>query len=489
MGSYLLTNGYVVTVDEERRVFPDGYVEVTGDSITAVGPMDALEPGALDGNGDREVVDMRGMVVMPGLVNGHNHHWGSLFKNTGEGLLLEPWLDQVTLPLMSQMTTGDLRAAAYLGALEQLRTGTTCSLNHAVNNNDFEMMADFVEPVLEVGVRQMVTKELRHTPTPPFSDAYPATPHVRDLPEELALAESVKDKWDGAGGIVHIGLAIESGANWMLHNATSDELIREGVALAQKHDMKITNHCSAGTPWLSIKEFEQQTGGGDVDYLVRLGALTEHWVLIHNLHLKDREIDHVARAGAGVITNPVSNAYSCDGIAPLKSMFEAGLEPGLGTDGTYVNCSPDMVEQMKFAALIQNVTHYDPTLISAERAIEMATINTAKAMGLGHLIGSLETGKRADISIFDLNRAHITVPNRPVSAIVFSAHGTDVDSVMVNGEFRIRAGQLVASIDEQEVLAEARRRAREVIEKAGLAARVDNHWRSTTRRSDHVATS
>ena len=491
MGSYLLTNGYVVTVDEERRVLPNGFVEVTGDSITRVGSMDELDTAEADGaNGDREVVDMRGMLVMPGLVNGHNHHWGSLFKNTGEGLLLEDWLDQVTIPLMMQLSPEDLRVSAYLGALEQLRTGTTCSLNHAVNTNDFDTMADFVEPVLDVGVRQVVTKELRNTPNPPFSSLYPANPHVRDLDEELALAESVVDKWDGAGGIVHMGLAIESGANWMLHNATSDELIRAGVELAQKRNLKITNHCSAGTPWLSIKEFEQHTGGGDVDYLVRLGALTDNWVLIHNLHLKDREVDHVARAGAGVISNPVSNAYSCDGIAPLRSMFDAGLDVGLGTDGTYVNCSPDMVEQMKFAALIQNVTHFDPTLISAERAIEMATINTAKAIGLGDLIGSLEPGKRADIAVFDLNRTHITVPNRPVSALVFSAHGTDVDSVLVNGEFRIRSGELVASVDEQEVLSESRQRARGVIEKAGLAARVDDHWRTTNpRRIDHVAAS
>jgi 5-methylthioadenosine/S-adenosylhomocysteine deaminase len=489
MGSYLLTNGYVVTVDEERRVFTDGYVEIAGDSIVAVGSMDDLSPADIEApSGDREVVNMGGMVVMPGLINGHNHHWGSLFKNTGEGLLLEDWLDQVTIPLMMQLSPEDLRVSAYLGALEQLRTGTTCSLNHAVNTNDFDSMTQFVEPVLDVGVRQVVTKELRNTPNPPFSNLYPATPHVRDLDEEIALAESVVDKWDGAGGIVHIGLAIESGANWMLHNATSDELIREGVSLAQKRNLKITNHCSAGTPWLSIKEFEQHTGGGDVDYLVRLGALTDNWVLIHNLHLKDREIDHVARAGAGVISNPVSNAYSCDGIAPLRSMFEAGLDVGLGTDGTYVNCSPDMVEQMKFAALIQNVTHFDPTFISAERAIEMATINTAKAIGLGDLIGSLETGKRADIAVFDLNRTHITVPNRPVSALVFSAHGTDVDSVMVNGEFRIRAGELLAPVDEQEVLAEARLRARAAIEKAGIAGRVDAHWHTTNpRRIENVA--
>lgn len=472
MGSILLTRAYVVTVDAERRVYPNGYVAVEGDSIVAVGAMSELGDRSAD-----EVIDAHGMLTIPGLLNGHNHHWASLFKNTGEGLLLEPWLDQITIPLMLKLTNEDLRIAAYLGAIEQLHTGTTSSLNHVVNVNDEESMQAIIEPILEVGIRQLVTKELRETPDPPFSMEYPANPHVRSREEELALAERLIDKWDGAGDLVHMGLAIETGANWMLHNATSDAIIIEGVRLAQRRNVKITNHCSAGTPWLSIKEFEQETGGGDVDYLVRLSALTDNWALIHCLHLKDREIEHIARAGASVVSNPVSNAYSCDGIAPLKHLFDAGVNVGLGSDGAYVNCSMDMVEQMKFGALIQNVTHFDPTLMTAERMIEMATINTAKAMGIDHLVGSLEVGKRADIAVFDLERPHVVVGNRPVAALVFSAHGTDVDTVMVNGEIKLRGGQLVGFDREGEVLEEATRRAKEVIERAGLTERVFVDWR------------
>jgi 5-methylthioadenosine/S-adenosylhomocysteine deaminase len=477
VASILLKHGYVVTVDDERRVFPDGFVAVEEDRIAALGPMDDLGQRTAE-----EEIDLGGKLTMPGLLNGHNHHWASLFKNTGEGLLLEPWLDQITLPLMFKLTKEDLRIAAYLGALEQIRTGTTCCLNHVVNVNDPDSLQAMIEPVLDVGIRQLVTKELRETPNPPFSTRYEAHPHARARDEELALAEELVDRWDGAGGLVHMGLAIETGANWMLHNATSDEIIREGVALAARKNLKITNHCSAGTPWLSIKEFEQETGGGDVDYLVRLGALTDNWVLIHCLHLKDREIDHVAREGASVVTNPASNAYSCDGIAPVKQMFEAGVNVGLGSDGAYVNCSVDMVEQMKFGALIQNVTHFDPTLMSAERMIEMATINTARAMGIDHLVGSLEVGKRADIAVFDLERAHVVVGNRPVAALVFSAHGTDVDTVVINGELRLRGGRLVGFDQEREVLDEAKRRAREVIERAGLTKRVFVHWRKPTKQ-------
>lgn len=472
MASTLLTHGYLVTVDTDRAVFRDGFILIEGDRIADLGSMDDLGERTAD-----RVFDLHGMLTLPGFINGHNHHWASLFKNTGEGLLLEPWLDQVTIPLMLQLTNADLRIAAYLGALEQMKTGTTTSINHVVNVNDEESMAAIIEPVVEVGIRQLVCKEVRDTPDPPFSDRYPAYPHVRPRADELALAERLVDRWDGAGGVVHMGLAIETGANWMLHNATSDEVILEGVELAKRRNLKITNHCSAGTPWLSIKEFEQATGGGDVDYLVRLGALTDNWVLIHCLWLKDREVEHIGRAGASVITNPVSNAYSCDGIAPLRPMFEAGVNVGLGSDGAYVNCSMDMVEQMKFAALIQNVTHLDPTLISAERVIEMATINGAKAIGLDHEIGSLEPGKRADIVAFDLLKPHAMVGNKPISQLVFSGHGTDVDTVVINGQLKLRDGAWVGFDREQEVLREAQARASEVIGRAGIADRVFVDWR------------
>src|ERR671923_2831910 len=142
MASILLKHAYVVTVDPARRVLPDGFVAVEGDRIEALGPMEELGERTA-----REEIDVRGMLTLPGLLNGHNHHWASLFKNTGEGLLLEPWLDQITLPLMFKLTNEDLRIASYLGAIEQIRTGTTCCLNHVVNVNDPDSLQAIIEPV------------------------------------------------------------------------------------------------------------------------------------------------------------------------------------------------------------------------------------------------------------------------------------------------------------------------------------------------------
>ena len=134
--SVLLKHAYVVTVDPDRRVIPDGWILVEGDSIAGLGSM--AEPGT--GTADQEI-DLHGMLAMPGLLNGHMHHWGTLFKNTGEGLLLEPWLDEVALPLLFNLTNEDLRVAAYMDAIAQLHTGTTCTLNHIVNINDHDSMA------------------------------------------------------------------------------------------------------------------------------------------------------------------------------------------------------------------------------------------------------------------------------------------------------------------------------------------------------------
>jgi 5-methylthioadenosine/S-adenosylhomocysteine deaminase len=177
MTSLLLKNGYVITVNPNRDVIRQGWIRIEGDTIRGIGPMQSLPAApATD-----DTIDLGGMIVIPGLINGHNHHWASLFKNTGEGLLLEPWLDQVTIPLMLQLTPDDIRIAAYLGALEQIRTGTTCSLNHVVNVNNAETMAAMIEPVIRVGIRQLITKDVRNTPDPPFSSAYPAFPNERPL--------------------------------------------------------------------------------------------------------------------------------------------------------------------------------------------------------------------------------------------------------------------------------------------------------------------
>jgi 5-methylthioadenosine/S-adenosylhomocysteine deaminase len=276
-------------------------------------------------------------------------------------------------------------------------------------------------------------------------------------------AEVFVDRYQGANDRVHMGLAIETGSGWMLASTTSDEIILATEDLAQRKNLRITDHLTGGSP-----QFIALTGGTEIEYLDRLGALSDRYVFIHGSGLLDPDIARLAEVGASLITNPFGNAYLGGVVAPVRSLVRAGVNVGLGSDGAYVNCSVDMVEQMKGLAMIQNAHNIDATFITAERAIEMATRNNAFAMGLEHEIGTLEVGKQADIAIFDLSKPRIGIPNRPIGALVFSTHGSDVHTVLVGGDILVSEGRLVFD-GVEEILAEGRERATAMTQAVGLA--------------------
>jgi 5-methylthioadenosine/S-adenosylhomocysteine deaminase len=475
MTSILLRNGYVVTVDPDRRVFPNGYVHVDGERIAAIGPMDQLAPGVADEVD--EVLDVGGKLVIPGLINLHDHHWASLFKGFDEGEAMEPWLVSHVIPISMALTPSDLRTASYVSSLEMLCYGVTCSVNHLANVNDADSYAGMARAGQEVGVRQVLAKEVRGTPDPPFSTDYPAYPHIRSLDEEFGLAEEIVRRWHGADGVVHVALATETGAFYMLNNSTSTETIHRSLALADKYDLRISNHAGCGTPSRTIPQFTAIAGGGEIDYLRRLEALSPRWLFIHNQWLDDRELDLIADTGASMAVCTSSGAFRAVGIAPLRNMLARGINVGLGTDGAYSAGSLDVVQQMRITALVHNALNADPTLITAERAIEMATLNAAAAVGLQHQIGSLEVGKRADISVFDVTHPPVNGWHRPVSSLVFSATGADAQTVLVNGQVVLRDRRPAFSA-EAAVLEEARAIARTLLENTNLTAYPDTLWRT-----------
>jgi 5-methylthioadenosine/S-adenosylhomocysteine deaminase len=464
----------VITVDAQRRIIEDGYVLVDGDRIAAVG--DSLTCPSAD-SVDR-VMSRPGCIITPGLINLHQHHWYNLFRGLGDGMLLEDWVDNVLLPLGRSMTNQAMELSSSLAALEMLATGTTCFLNHLVVPSDSERVSAIVEPAAAVGIRQIVAKELRHTTARPLSPRYPIEHrHPRSLEEEIALARDVVTHADGIHeGRVRVALALETQGNWLLHNATSEELIFAAAELASQHNLKITDHCSAGTPWRAIREYRQLTGRGDVEYLLNLGVLSERFILVHCVWLLDREIEMIAEARASVVICPASNAFSAVGVAPLPRLKSAAINIALGSDGPMVNNSIDMVEQMKFAALIQNVTAYDPALVTPEFALEAATINGARALGLERELGSIEVGKKADLVVFDLRRPHCSPVHRPVSSLVMSAHGTDAAVVMVDGRVVYEDGRYPTFGDVDSLIAACRTTAQQIANSAGLAHALQGPW-------------
>jgi 5-methylthioadenosine/S-adenosylhomocysteine deaminase len=469
MTNTLLKGGYVVTVDEGRSVYPDGFVAIEGSRISAVGPRAQMPPEA---NFD-EVVDTSGNIVLPGLINGHQHHWYTLFKGLADGYLLEDWVTDFLLPLTRQLDEEAMRCSSYVAAMEMLATGTTCSLNHSVTTTTPQIVRAILEPQAELGIRQVFAKELRcRTPANPQ--------HPFTLDESLAAFEEDFRRWDGkADGLIRLGMVIESNAHWVAAGMTTEELICRGYALARKLNLKISTHIAGGTFSLEkgFLRYMRETGRTDVRYLMQLGLLDPHWTLIHGIHVTELDIEHMARVGCSFVYTPTSESIRGGGIGPFANAWRAGVNVALGTDGPMVDYTVDMVEQMKACMLMQHVRHLDPTRMPPERSIEMATINAARALGLDREIGSLEKGKRADIAVFDIEKPYVGVQHRPISNFVCAGKGSDASVVMVDGRIVYREGIFAHLKDGERVIKDAEKVGRTLLDRAGLGGRLEPAWR------------
>jgi 5-methylthioadenosine/S-adenosylhomocysteine deaminase len=249
--------------------------------------------------------------------------------------------------------------------------------------------------------------------------------------------------------------------------------------LAKALDLRISTHIAGGTFSLEqgFLKYLRETGRTDVRYLMQLGLLDRHWLLIHGIHNTELDLEHMARAGATLVYTPTSESIRGGGITPAASAVRAGVNVALGTDGPMVDYSVDMVEQMKVCMLMQHVRHLDPTRVPVERALEMATINAAKALGLDKEIGSLEAGKRADVAIFDLRRPYIRVLHLPLSNFICAGKGSDARAVIVNGEIVYRDGSFPRCSDPAKLFAQAERIGTKLVEQAGLSHRYTPVWR------------
>jgi 5-methylthioadenosine/S-adenosylhomocysteine deaminase len=462
-------NGLVVTVNSHRDVIAGGTIVVED------GRIQSIKEGATTGDNEAVVedIDASGCIVMPGLINVHQHHWYTLFKGIADGLLLEDWLYTTVFPITAHLSSEVMRLASYLCGMEMLATGTTCSLNHSVTVTSPEIVRAIIEPQAELGIRQVFAKELRcrtrHFPS-----------HPLDLDEALAAFEEEAGRWTGSrNDLVKFAMVIEANAHWTASGMSTEDLICRGHALARKLGLRITSHIAGGTFSLEkgFLKHLRETGRTDVRYLMNLGVLDAHWALMHGIHCTEVDLEHMARVGASLGYTPTSEAMRGGGIGPIANAHAMGVNVALGTDGPMVDYSTDMVEQMKACMFLQHVRHLDPTRISVENAIEMATINAARACGIDDEVGSLEPGKRADIVVFDARRPHIGVWNRPLSTFVSAGRGADAKLVMVDGRICYRGGQFLRGPDATEILREAESAAAAILARSGLSGRLAPAWR------------
>jgi 5-methylthioadenosine/S-adenosylhomocysteine deaminase len=450
----LIEGGAVVSMDGERSRHSDGYVLLEGAEIAAVGSRADLDPAVASA---ATRVDARGCVVVPGLINTHQHHWYNLFKGLGAGMLLEQWIQNLLKPTAEAITPAEIEVAGRLASLEMLGTGTTTCLNHSVTASDHDAVAATLTPVIDSGMRQLFAKEVR----------------PNDLDGQLGLAQEVHTRWHGAGeGRVSIGLVLESTAHWVAMGTSSEELLVRGNELAEQLDVRISDHVAGGTMSREsgYLRFVLEMGRTDIEFLQQLGVLDGKWVLAHAIHARDRDIELIAASGAFVAHTPTSESARGGGITPVKRFRDAGIVVGLGSDGPMVDTTVDMVEEMKAVTLFQSQLHRDPGALTADDALAMATRDAAELLGLGETIGSLEPGKRADLAIFDLETPAAAVWHDPVQALVGS--GGRLRDVFVDGRGLVRDGEFVDYGRDQiaAILSEARARAGELLARADVPA-------------------
>ena len=244
------------------------------------------------------------------------------------------------------------------------------------------------------------------------------------------------------------------------------------TSISREKNIPITMHCAEAPADRTFFESKSHT---PMSYCSSVNLLGPQTVLVHMVHLDSTDIAKLAETGTHIVHCPSSNTKLASGICKVPELLAAGVNVTMGTDGAPCNNTCDMLQEMRLGGILHKVTTMDPTAVPAETVLELATINGAKALGLGEDIGSLEPGKKADFVVIDMRAVHLQPWFNPVSAVVYSATGRDVELVVVDGEVVVDGGKLL-TMDEQAVWKEAERRSKEVVTRAGLTKEVSPRW-------------
>ena len=403
-------------------------------------------------------ISARGMAVIPGLIDTHIHLAQGLLRGCADDLSLVDWLQKRVWPIQGCFTEEDGRVSAELSMLEMLRSGTTSFVGvDVVSRYGFDGIA---RSVAKAGMRGALAKTIMDSP------GYGRKPSIMPpgLVEEkdacIREAKSMIRKWNKVkGGRVRTWMAPRS------LGGCSEGLYREVAELAQEFDTRITMHLAEVRE--DVKYAKENFGSTPFEFIEKVGLAGPHSLFAHMVWLTDSDIRSVARTNSNVAHCPSSNLKLASGIPKVPEMIEAGANTGLGCDGAPCNNSYDMIREMKLAAVIQKARLLDPLSMPATTVLEMATINGARGIGMESEVGSIEVGKMADLVLINLKKPHLVPYRDVVSNIVYSAMGSDVDSVMIGGDFLLSGGKAL-TLDEEKIMNEAQTHQDELISRSGV---------------------
>ncbi|MEK6255822.1 MAG: amidohydrolase family protein [Chloroflexota bacterium] len=427
----LLSNAILLTMDEDYNMYEPGALAVKGDSIMAVGDEDEIKK---EYTAD-ETIDCGGKVLMPGLVNAHTHAAMTLLRGLADDLRLDVWLLGYVMPVEREFVNPDfVHLGTAIACAEYIRTGITSFADM------YYFEEAVAETVSEVGLRAVLGQTVLKFPSP---DA----PSYED---SLASARSFIEGWKDHPLVVP---AVSPHAPY----TCTEEILRATAALAVEFDVPLHTHLSETA--VEVENMLAEHNMPVIPYVKKQNLFEAKVLAAHCVHIDSGEIHTLHNHNVGVAHNPSSNLKIASGAAPVSEMLDIGLNVGIGTDGPASNNDLDMFEEVRLAAFLAKFKTNDPTKVPARTALTMATRLGAQAMHIGHLTGSLQPGKRADLILVDINTLHNTPrfrrdPDGIYSQLVYAAKSTDVTDVMVNGKWLMQDRDLL-TVDENELMLNA----------------------------------
>jgi 5-methylthioadenosine/S-adenosylhomocysteine deaminase len=424
----LVSGATIVTIDGERRVFEEGALAVRGDVIVAIGPGEEI----LVKYEAKQRIDASGKLMMPGLINGHTHIPMVLMRGLIDDVTLDDWLRKYIFPAEARNVTEEyVRWGSRLALAEMIRSGTT-TFADMYYFEDAE-----AEETKAAGLRGVLGETWIDFPAP----------DNKNEAEMAAYSERFLKKWLG-DPLIHAAVAPHS------IYTCSEKTLKDAAALARKYHAPILIHVAE-----MRKEYVdslEKNGATPVQYLERIGVLGPDVLAAHCIWVDYTDMTILADRQVGCVHNPSSNMMLASGVAPVVDERAAGMRVGLGTDGPAgSNNDLDMMEEMDLAAKLQKTNRVDPRALGAKGALEMATIEGARALHMEKEIGSLEAGKKADFVILSLDVPNAVPMYDVYSQIVYALKASEVETVVVAGKTLLKDGKLL-TVDEAKAMAKAK---------------------------------
>lgn len=455
----LIKNGMLVTVDAERRVF-NGDIAIKDGRIAKVGDCQGITAS--------KTIDARDCVVMPGLINCHTHIYQALIEGIGYDMHFEPWNWRFLFPIVSQMSPEQSEVSAQLAALEMIRSGTTTVCDHWYMHTSFENVRRLAKALDMSGMRACVVYGLLDQSFAGETLGDERMTMVRSLASLMDDARDFVNEWHGKNRTtVALGVGTTQDASPELLQASQEFCLERGLQ---------NNFHVAGWSEL-LANCYRAYGKRDVEYLADAGLTGPNVVYVHAVWLTPEEIGIIAETDTKVVHCPVANSQLAYGIAPVAELLQRGVAVSLGTDGA-ASYTYDMFDLMRTSTYLQKQKHLSADAMTAEQAIEVATINGARTLNMADEIGSIEEGKKADLIIVDFAKPHLLAVNRVAPKLVYSANGGDVRTSIIDGRIVMEDGE-VKTMDESVVLTKAKRHAAELVAAASTSETrrlLDSPW-------------